>query len=61
VVRRRAILFIRKEAIIDIRRNRDDSDHVLIIMIDIDLGDGRMNDLDDRLLSSSKNPKALDL
>jgi hypothetical protein len=39
----RTILLTRQEIIINIWPNRDDSDHVLIITIDVGVGDGRMS------------------
>jgi hypothetical protein len=41
IVQMRTILSTRKEFVIIIWPNRDDSDHILIVTIDVDVGDGR--------------------
>jgi hypothetical protein len=52
------ILFTRKEVIVNIRPNRDDSDHVLAFAIDVD--SQTTNDQDDLFFDPLKNHKALD-
>jgi hypothetical protein len=54
-----AILFPRKEAIINIWPNRDDGDRVLIVVIDENLGDAQT--IRTSFFSSFKNVKVLDL
>jgi hypothetical protein len=56
IIQMRTILFARKEVIINIWPNRDDNNHVLIVTIDVDFGDGqpiRVNVLSHRSQSQS--------